>query len=49
VIDATQLTRSQRRVMEYLAHGYTAYRQYGSVVYINGNEICTEATMRALE
>lgn len=49
MIDATQLTRSQRRVMELLAHGWAARRQYGSVVYVNGGKVCTVATMNALE
>lgn len=49
IIDANQLTRSQRRVMEYLAHGHVARRQYGSVVYVNGGKIATVATMEALE
>lgn len=49
IINANQLTHSQRRVMEYLAHGHRAIRQYGSVVYVNGGKIATVATMDALE
>lgn len=49
IIDANQLTHAQRRVMQYLARGHTARRQYGSVVYVNGGKIATVATMIALE
>lgn len=49
IIDVSQLTRPQRRVMEYLAHGHCARREYGSVVYVNGGKIATVATMLALE
>lgn len=49
IIDANQLTHTQRRVMEYLAHGHRAIRRYGSVVYVNGGKIATVATMEALE
>ena len=35
--------------MDFLSHGWTARRQYGSVVYVNGGKIATIATMLALE
>lgn len=49
MIDANRLTHAQRRVIEYLVHGHTARREYGSVVYVNGGKIATVATMEALE
>ena len=36
-------------MIEYLAHGHIARREYGSVVYVNGGKIATVATMEALE
>lgn len=43
------LSPVQRRVMDYLRGGHTAYRTYLSVVEINDRKVCTEATMKVLE
>lgn len=47
--DYMGLSPTQRRVMQYLWGGHTAFRTYLSVVEINGRKVCTEATMNGLE
>lgn len=43
-----RLSKTQRRVMEWLGQGHRAYLRYGSVLYVNGGKLCTLSTMIAL-
>ncbi|MFA5939845.1 MAG: hypothetical protein WC809_10870 [Sinimarinibacterium sp.] len=46
---AKRLTKSQSVAMNWLAQGWKAYSAGGTRVEVNGNPVCTTATMDSLE
>jgi hypothetical protein len=46
---AIKLTHVQQRVMNYLAHGHTAYIEGVSAIYVQGEWCCGLETIKALE
>ena len=46
---AKRLTKSQSAVMTWLAQGWKAYTAGATRVEVNGNPVCTTATMDSLE
>lgn len=43
------LSNTQREVMKWLKHGWTARQAHGEVVEVNGRKLCTVRTMLVLE
>jgi predicted metalloenzyme YecM len=44
-----KLSPIQQKVVDYMRHGWRAYIEGVSVVYINGRKVCNLDTMTALE
>lgn len=46
---ARKLTKQQSVAMNWLSRGWKAYVAHGTRVEVNGNPVCTTATMASLE